>query len=1207
MRNVGYVVLFFVITNFYSVANAQVISIWSDDFETDKGWVYSGEFERGMPNGGEVTHGNSNPTVAFSGSNAIGTDLDGDYPNYLSDREYVAESPSIDCSGKENVTLSFYRWLNIEPNYYDHAYIDISIDGGSTWNNIWQNGTDAITEFQWSLQSIDISGYADNSSNVRIRFALGTTDNVWKFSGWNIDDVNITGTLANPIGFTAVANGDNTSSDINIEWTLNMASDTVIIVGTSSDVLADVSPSEGAIYAEDDEMVEDVIVIYKGKAEGYTDSPLKYGTTYYYKAWSTQNGVYSNGVTANATTNSKIDTKIALIETWGDTGDGDDITWNTSYSLGLSSDTDIDNWMVGSDQSSNNSGHSAYISYGTNNGAVFNVDYNKNFNVHDYVDGKGGGLWVTYYCSINLEGYSINEPCNLIFDWLCNGRSVYGDGDNDAYGRVFVQLGDDSSTRTYFGGDENAENRYFDAIEWTSETFDMSKASYAVVGQSNVTLGFEWHNSAQGASVLVGETPSFCIDNIIIANASSIVTIDKLNDDVGVNSEHTHSTDADEVVNISFTDKNKSNTSANKATVINKFELTQGVENSADLSNWKDFIAGANLYYNGSVIGEGQVYRNKIAFTFDNALTLENETRNYQLYIWLKTDLSDNYNKGDSKFDFTIDIENIYMAYNSDEFIGQPVSSGGIPIIKEGLWRGGTADWSIGSNWWTGNVPEENDNIYIPKSPKGGNFPIISSNINLNNLEIEKGATVIVDEGASVSINGDLVTNDNFTIKTSVTSPVSVIAYGNVVGETNYEWTGLTNMYWWHIGLPVLNVANSEFDASYLSGTDYALNRYTTSGWERIAGISEVDADYDFNANLLEGYSLLPRFDYDLKYSGLLNNGSYSHLYNKAGWYLVANPYPSYINVRDEDFDIGNFMKTVFIESYDNIVSNYNILTNVGINEGTRYVAPGQAMWLRTYEASDAISIANTTRVHSTGSLKATTVDDDNIFRFTLEGSNNTDESVVLISNEFGSEFVSRFDSEKMMNGGNMVNIYSLKESKDISINALPEITTEQIVPLGYEVSEAGIGDFTFKASNINGFMQDVNVYLVDKVEEVTVNLRETPSYTFTASSTESKDRFELIFEASVTTGIDEDTKVVSDKNVMIYAVKQEATVKVTEQVLQFNDRIIEVYDVSGQLVKQVDLNDVETIFTLPQANMMYIINVKVDGNSYKEKVITQN
>ncbi len=524
-------------------------------------------------------------------------------------------------------------------------------------------------------------------------------------------------------------------------------------------------------------------------------------------------------------------------------------------------------------------------------------------------------------------------------------------------------------------------------------------------------------------------------------------------------------------------------------------------------------------------------------------------------------------------------------------------------------WEGDVSvDWFTAGNWSSSIVPGASADVTIVSGTYAAE---IDGTASVNALTITTGA-VTLKPGAILTVNGDLTTNNNLTVQNSVTSPTSIITNGSVSGEATYEWTGLTNMYWWHIGHPVTGVDDTEYDASLNDDVadlndDYALNSFTTSGWSRVAGISGTDG-YDFDADLLEGYALLIRYaDQTLSYAGVLNNlSSYSQNYSQAEWYLIANPYPSYIDVEDAGFDIGNFLKTVFIDGYDNTISTYNILTNVGVNGGTRYVAPGQAMWLRTYEATDAISIANTTRVHSTGSLKATTAEDDNIFRFTLGGSNNTDESVVLVSSEFGSELVSEFDSEKMMNGGNLVNVYSIKQSKDISINALPEISSEQVVPLGYSVSSEGMGEFTFKASNINSFMNGVDVYLVDNTEGITINLREEPSYTFTPSSAESNDRFELRFEASLTTDIDEQSAVVSDKNVIVYSVKQNATVKVTEDVLNNSDRSIDVYDVSGQLVKQIELNDQETTFTLPQTNMVYIINVTAGGDSYRQKVVSQ-
>ncbi len=547
--------------------------------------------------------------------------------------------------------------------------------------------------------------------------------------------------------------------------------------------------------------------------------------------------------------------------------------------------------------------------------------------------------------------------------------------------------------------------------------------------------------------------------------------------------------------------------------------------------------------------------------------------------------------------------------YERDEEDTPSPSSGLLrwPYVKLYTWEGDVdTDWNNDENWFNSQPPLISSDVTIPTT---SNNPIIDDSqlIEIHGITIESGAEVTIQTGAKLTLYGDLTNNGSLIVNTSVSTPTSIIIEGTVTGEATYNWTGLTNMYWWHIGHPVTGVTDTEYDASY-GATDYALNRFSTSGWQRVAGINGLDS-YNFDSDLLEGYSLLPRYaGHTLSYSGTINvDASYSQTYNKAEWYLVSNPYSSYIDVEKSGFDIGNFLKTVYIESYNNVVSTYNLETSLGVNGGSRYIAPGQAVWLRTYESSDAITIGENTRVHSSGSLKSANADEEGVFRLKIEGVNNTDETIVLYSDILGSESITKYDSEKMLNGGDLVNIYSFKEDKNITINALPELDTERVVPIGYSVSTDGMSDFTFKASNISSFMSDINVYLIDKLEGITVNLREEPSYTFTPISASSNDRFELVFEASLTTSIDEGESVVSSRNVSIYSVKQEAVVKVTEDVLLENDRQIEVYDVSGAIVKQVELNDEETTFTLPQANTVYIINVRAGGDSYQQKVVAQN
>jgi parallel beta-helix repeat protein len=163
--------------------------LFEDNFSTDKGWTGyggSGEWERGP-----ATAGGNDPGYDHSPSNdnfIIGNDLGGDYANSLSSTYYLT-SPVIDCTGINNVFFKFYRWLDMESSYYDHAYV--SAYDGNSWNVIWQNPDTDIWDINWKPMIFDVSEFANNNPSFRIRFGIGPTDMTGSYFGWNIDDVKI--------------------------------------------------------------------------------------------------------------------------------------------------------------------------------------------------------------------------------------------------------------------------------------------------------------------------------------------------------------------------------------------------------------------------------------------------------------------------------------------------------------------------------------------------------------------------------------------------------------------------------------------------------------------------------------------------------------------------------------------------------------------------------------------------------------------------------------------------------------------------------------------------------------------------------------------------------------------------------------------------------------------------------------------------------
>jgi hypothetical protein len=204
--------------NFFGNTNSTISGasnpwvLFSDDFETNKGWTLTGEFQRGAPLGLGGSNGNPDPTSAYSGLNVLGVDLTGlganpgDYEPFITNRAYQAISPTINCSGYTNIVLNFQRWLGVQKQ--DSAYIDISINNGATWTEIWKNNT-ALNPTGWSLQTLNISNWANNQSQVKIRFCMGKSNQVKVYCGWNIDDLQIIADGANVTTFYDLVNSKN--------------------------------------------------------------------------------------------------------------------------------------------------------------------------------------------------------------------------------------------------------------------------------------------------------------------------------------------------------------------------------------------------------------------------------------------------------------------------------------------------------------------------------------------------------------------------------------------------------------------------------------------------------------------------------------------------------------------------------------------------------------------------------------------------------------------------------------------------------------------------------------------------------------------------------------------------------------------------------------------------------------------------------------
>ncbi|MBD3233932.1 MAG: M28 family peptidase [candidate division Zixibacteria bacterium] len=187
----------------YSAFSAYgIATVYEDDFSNNQGWTGlggQGEWTIGEATGGQGNdnYGGPDPSVDHtptSDNRVLGNDLTsgsgGDYSANLN-QTYWVTSPTIDCSEYIGVTFSFWRWLGVERNIYDRAFLQGY--NGSSWITIFENGGGTIDESAWGEQSYDVSEMADGNPNFKVRFGIGETDVAWQYCGWNIDDLKVSG------------------------------------------------------------------------------------------------------------------------------------------------------------------------------------------------------------------------------------------------------------------------------------------------------------------------------------------------------------------------------------------------------------------------------------------------------------------------------------------------------------------------------------------------------------------------------------------------------------------------------------------------------------------------------------------------------------------------------------------------------------------------------------------------------------------------------------------------------------------------------------------------------------------------------------------------------------------------------------------------------------------------------------------------------
>ena len=158
-------------------------------------WMVEGQWQFGIPTGGGGSvEGHPDPTCGYTGDNVYGVNLQGDYTLAIEGPHYLTAGP-FDCHLSRDVKLEFARWLNTDEADYVHTTVEFSFDG-IIWAPVWEyeDKEALLTDDAWRVVIYHLGPVADHRESLYIRWGYEIKDvEAWPMSGWNIDDIRLTG------------------------------------------------------------------------------------------------------------------------------------------------------------------------------------------------------------------------------------------------------------------------------------------------------------------------------------------------------------------------------------------------------------------------------------------------------------------------------------------------------------------------------------------------------------------------------------------------------------------------------------------------------------------------------------------------------------------------------------------------------------------------------------------------------------------------------------------------------------------------------------------------------------------------------------------------------------------------------------------------------------------------------------------------------
>jgi len=486
----------------------------------------------------------------------------------------------------------------------------------------------------------------------------------------------------------------------------------------------------------------------------------------------------------------------------------------------------------------------------------------------------------------------------------------------------------------------------------------------------------------------------------------------------------------------------------------------------------------------------------------------------------------------------------------------------------------------------------------------------------VQSLTIDAGTTLTVEAGHELTVidqlvvNGTLIVKDGGSLKTY--SDVTMGASGSFQKERSSTFSTTDGKYS-VVGSPVSGATTAS-----LGGIVYKYNESTvvTSSAElnnRFTPVTSAETmtlgDAYFSANTG-----------DITFTGPPNTGNIdvSLVYTSsegsdAGWNLVANPYPSAIELNS--FVTANSAITGSIYLWDDGGSDQALRTNsdyVTVSaSGTStagssrsgsfdgYIRSEQGFFVQATSAG-TLSFTETMKAGTTANTRAgyfrEATDNANLFRVFLENDSQRSNMVIELNNSATNGFDRAFDAKKL-NAGEELSIYSYMNSNN-DIWAIQGISSNDLtgdIWLGIDIAKAG--EYTLRFED--GIAADL--YLADHLTGKIIDLQEVSSYTFNSAANKiGQKRFSISSSYANFSVLDLDDTL-EERSMRAYFTESDLVILSKSG---FENSQIIVHDLQGKLLyNATNISSVSREIRLPFKFQRGIVVINVINANSRESI----